>query len=207
MHRHSRPLGPSRRRTVTLAGAGLLAALLPSTGRSAAPQAVAPMTDRLDIPPQTRSFVSPSGRYRLDLELVGPKPPWRVDARLLAVEPGGAVGTRTLWQQRLPHDGGPRLALVSDRGIVVLLDDWIRIPSPRAIMVLTGSGQVLANHSIEQVIDRVQRPPREVTEAARFGNWLSEEARLAQPAGPVLLRCAGRSLSLDLDTGRLTRVD
>lgn len=193
-----------------MVGAGLLAALLPTAGRSAAPEVVDRMADRLDLPPQKRSYSSPSGRYRLELDLVQRTPPWRVDARLLVVDgngTGGASPARTLWQQRLPHEGGPRSALVSDRGAVVLLDDWIRILSPRAVTLLASDGRVLASYSAEQIIERVQRPPREVAEAARFGNWLSEEARLAQPVGPVLLRCAGRGLALDLDSGRLTSVD
>lgn len=200
------PSNPSRRRAATLTGAGLLATLLPAAGRSVAAD-VDRTSDRLDTPPRARSYASPSGRFRLELELAQLTPPWRVDARLLAVDPTGQVSPRTLWQQRLPHDGGPRHALVSDRGAVVLLDDWIHIPSPRAVMLLAGNGQILASYSIEQVIERVQRQPREVTDAARFGNWLSEEARLAQATGPVLLRCAGRGLTLDLDNGRLASVD
>lgn len=188
---------------MSTAGAGLLAALLPVMAQSAAPE----MPDQLDTPPTKRSFVSPSGRYRLEIELVQRTPPWRVDARLLATDGVDVTGGRTLWQQRLPHEGGPRTALVSDRGAVVLVDDWIRVLGPRALTLLAPDGRLLAGYSADQVIERVQRSRREVADAARFGTWMSDEAALSRPLGPVILRCANRGLALDLDTGRLTPTD
>ncbi|MGB3203185.1 MAG: hypothetical protein WBA99_19930, partial [Nodosilinea sp.] len=123
-----------------------IAAVLPHLPDLSVLSQVPPMLSRdaIPYPPTLRHEVSPAGTYHLVLTLEqvasGPR---RTTANLFEL-----TGDRCqqVWSHRLPHSYGPRLALVSEGGMVVLLDEWINVASPYAIVVLGPDGAIEAQY-------------------------------------------------------------
>jgi hypothetical protein len=168
----------------------------------AAPKVV---RDVISRPPSPRQFVSPSGRFRLVLQLAQPERPPRVDARLL--DDRGAAPGQPVWQQQLPHEWGPRTALVTDEGRVVLIDEWINVASRRALTLIDAHGKTQVVHSAEQVFKLLAVPRRSIADAATAGVWRTGEPLLSADGQSVEIRSAGRKLRLATASGQLTLVD
>lgn len=149
--------------------------------------------DSIPYPPLLRHETSPAGNYHLVLTL-GPDAAGtqRTTASLFET-----LGDRCqqVWSHSLPHSYGPRLALVNDAGTVVLLDEWINVASPRAIVLMGVDGTVKRQHSFDEIVAITGQSRSEVVNQAAQGFWL---------AGPPEMNRAGTRLSIPTAGGRLT---
>jgi hypothetical protein len=189
-------------RRVWLLGAGLAWCGVGTAGM--ARSAGTTTADRIVLPPDLRSFSSPSGQYVLELSSADH---WRTRlarARLLARNSGSL---EPAWTQTLPHERGPRHVLVTDTGAVVLIDEWINVPSRHALMLLSPGGERLAHYSIDALVQMLGVPRRTVAEHGKLGIWLSAAPSLAPDGSAVVLPSAGRRLLLRLADGSLSAAD
>lgn len=112
-----------------------------------------------------------------------------------------------MWQQRLPHEWGPRTAVVSDEGRVVLVDEWINVVSSLALTLLDAQGRTVVVHPAEQIFSLLDVPRRSIADAATAGVWRTGEPRLSADGEAVELHAANRRLRLSTRTGQLILVD
>lgn len=190
----------ARRRWVLGTGLGLGAVMARADASGSAEPRV--MRDVISKPPSPRQFVSPSGRFTLMLQLAVPERPPRVSAQLF--DNASAAPSQPLWQQVLPHEWGPRTALVTNEGRVVLVDEWINVVSRRALTVLDVQGKTQRVHHAEEVFKLLDVPRRSISDAATAGPWRTGEPVLSADGETVELRSAQRRLLLSTRTGQLT---
>ena len=162
------------------------------------------MKDAIVLPPAKRTFASPSGNFALTLSSLDGWKTFQATAELVAID--GAV-RRSIWRQTLPHEKGPRHVLVLNSGAVILIDEWINVPSRHALMLIDAQGKTLAHYSIDELISVLGVARGIVGANGKLGVWLSEMPT-PNAAGTLLnLRSAGRWLRLDLASGRVTAAD
>jgi len=168
---------------------------------SEAPQAM-PSSDRIDTPPAQREFSSASGRYRLRIESLDG---WRSPQPQASLAQRRADGRHeTLWTRPLPHYHGPRMALVSDAGQVVLVDEWINVRSRHALVLLNASAHELLHATHDQVLAALGVTLDAVASQARLGTWLASAPELTANQLHARMGAGGRVLRLELRSGALT---
>lgn len=158
--------------------------------------------DAIPYPPILRHETSPAGNYHLILTL-GKDAAGRRHSTASLFE---ALGDRCqqVWSDILPHSYGPRLGLVNDSGTVVLLDEWINVASPYAIVLMGADGEVKAQHSFDDIVAVTDQSRAEVVEQAAQGFWLAGRPALNRSGSQVSIPAAGGQLTLDLATGDLS---
>ncbi|MGF1518364.1 MAG: hypothetical protein ACFCVB_11230 [Nodosilinea sp.] len=156
--------------------------------------------DVLPMPPALRHRASPSGDYHLVLTLTEAEGRRYTIASLYVAT--DAV-CQQIWSQPLPHSYGPRLALVNDAGTVVLLDDWINVASPRAIVVLDRAGAVMAQHSFDDIVATTGQSRAAVVDQAAQGFWLAGNPEIHRAGSHLSIPTAGGQLTLDLTNGKI----
>lgn len=157
--------------------------------------------DAIARPPVHQEVVSPNGSYILILTAPENWASKQVDATLYSAE---ETLCQPLWSKTLPQEYGPRFALVNDQGQVAMLDEWINVASPHAVMVLNSTGQIVTQHGFEDLATRLQISRADIVEAARFGWWISSAPTLSHNGQTVQVRTAGKQLRIDLETGALS---
>ncbi|MBE9156500.1 hypothetical protein IQ265_06605 [Nodosilinea sp. LEGE 06152] len=157
--------------------------------------------DAIPYPPLLRHESSPAGTYHLVLTLEQDA----TGARRTTASLFETMGDRCqqVWARRLPHSYGPRLGLVTDRGIVVLLDEWINVASSYALVVMGPDGEVKAQHSFDDIVAVTDQSRAEVVEQAAQGFWLAGNPVINRGGSQVSIPTAGGRLTLDLTTGNL----
>ncbi|QOY87073.1 hypothetical protein [Paludibaculum fermentans] len=154
------------------------------------------------LPPDFRSFSSPAGAYVLELR--GPRG-WRppqAQAELFSARPGAR---RSVWTKPLPHRYGPAQAVVSDEGLVLLLDEGLRTPGPLAVAVLARDGSETARYSTSGIAKAAGVTLPALIKSARVGIWMSAPPAMTPDGAAVVLEAAGVQLKVELHSGRLSR--
>ena len=162
------------------------------------------MAHLISLPPDRREFYSPSGNFVLTVATANHWKTPLATAELLSVD--GAL-RRPLWQRTLPHKKGPRRALVSDSGAVVLIDEWPNSVSRQALVCLDDSGQTLAHYSTQQLSRLLGVARKTLKSHARRGLWLSRVPVLRPDGSAVDFKAGGRKLVLRLADGGLLAAD
>lgn len=157
--------------------------------------------DAIPYPPILRHETSPAGRYHLILTL-GPDAAGRQRTTASLFEARGDRCQR-VWSHTLPHSYGPRLALLNDAGIVVLLDEWINVASPRAIVMLGLDGEVKSQHGFDDIVAVTGQSRAEVVDRAVQGFWLGGTPEMNRAGTQLSIPTAGSWLTLDLATGEM----
>lgn len=160
--------------------------------------------DRISLPPARREFASPSGRYLL---AITSDDSWQTRRTTGALLDRSGTLPFLCWRQPLPQTQGPRHVLVTDQGASVLIDDWINVPSPHALVLVNRDGQQLASFSIDALITLLAVPRRTVAAHGRLGIWLSAPPVLSADGGQLWLASGGRQLILRLADGALSATD
>ncbi|MEL6940218.1 MAG: hypothetical protein AAFO84_13605 [Cyanobacteria bacterium J06598_1] len=150
--------------------------------------------DSISHPPLRQTFSA--GDYQLVIAAVDE---WHTEGATAQLY----KGTQLQWEQRLPHAYGPRFAQVGVEGQVALFDEFINVASPRAVMVIARSGDVIAQHSFEAVGDAIARSAADLTTQATSGWWISAPPVLNDAGNEVLVKTGGTMLEIDLVTGEL----
>lgn len=159
-----------------------------------------PTTDAIARPPDRQVVASPRQDYILILQTPDEWASKRVEATLYEATDDRC---QPRWSQALPHEYGPRYALVSDQGQVTLLDEWINVASDYAVMVLGVDGEEIARYDFEAMRQAVDMPVDVVVERAQTGWWISAEPRLSPDGEQVRVAIGGKTLRIDLSTGQL----
>lgn len=157
--------------------------------------------DAIPYPPLLRHETSPAGNYHLILTL-GPDAAGTQRTTASLFETLGDRCQR-VWSHPLPHSYGPRLALVNDAGTVVLLDDWINVASPRAIVLLGVDGKVKAQYGFDDIVEVTGQSRSEVVNQAAQGFWLAGTPEMNRAGTQLSIPTAGGQLTLDLATGAM----
>jgi len=160
--------------------------------------------DRRVLPPEIREFKSPSGDFVLTLST---SDHWKTRYANASLVEHDGTQSQQRWQQTLPHQHGPRHVLVTNAGAVVLADEWINIPSRRALMLIAPDGKILAQYSLDQLIETLGVSRKDITPNARHGIWLGALPAVSDDGSAVLLEAGGRHLRMSLADGALTVVD
>jgi len=158
------------------------------------------MKDAIDLPPAVREFQSPNGKFVLTLSNSDNWTTRFVCAQFDAVS---GPSRRRLWKQVLPHEHGPRQVYLTDAGAVVLIDEWINIPSRHALMLIDHNGQTLAHQSLDALIRILGVQRQAITVHARLGVWLMAHPVISTNGAVMSIPVENRSLDLKLTTGHL----
>ena len=129
--------------------------------------------DEIALPPIQRSITSENGEF--ELIITRPErlvPDMFPKAVLYRIVPNSE---RTkVWDKTLNIYIGPRFAVVSNAGIVVLLDEWLRkVVTDYAIQVYGLDGSLAYNYKLEKIIPITGLNWPEIAETAKYGAWIS----------------------------------
>lgn len=173
--------------------AGIFILLLAATG---IPQS-ALSADAMLLPAAERSFASPGGHFLLKVRLFDGR---RANAELLDLQ---GDKPRSLWQLTLLQEQGPRFAVVTDRGTVLLVDEWINVISRHALQLIDRSGRTIAHYPAEHLFKLLAVPRFQITVQAKAGPWISRGPTLSPDQTVAEFQAGGRRLRVDLATGDL----
>jgi hypothetical protein len=158
--------------------------------------------DRESLPPPRREFASPNGRCRLVVET---RDGWKTPRPQATLQRIGAEGRAAeLWSRELPHHHGPRAALVSDAGRVLLVDEWISVTSRFTLVLIDDANRTLVTYDHAAVMAALGATWAELGAHARSGTWISDSPTLAPDQRSARIGAAGRVLRVDLGDGALT---
>lgn len=160
--------------------------------------------DRIELPPEVRAFQSPSGAYVFEVRAIDR---WKLpqsEAELFLVTPD--AGRRSLWRAVLPQRYGPGSAFVTDAGRVLLLDEWMKTPSSHAVELFSQDGELIARHSMSEIVALSGVPGSEIVTVATVGPWMSALPAMSPTQDTVLVEAGGVPLEIDLHTGRISQV-
>lgn len=182
-----------------LAGAAIILFVRAPLNQALTPVAKSVAADRLALPPERQS--TSNGAYRL--EIVG-ETGWLPPTPTATLYNDNAL----LWQKQLPHQYGPRFALVGAGGQVVLLDEYINVASSYAIALIDPTGKEIITYSFDDIQTFLQDISRaELTRQAASGWWISNQPQLDETAQNALVETGGTTLQINLTTGELSRRD
>ena len=179
-------------------GLCVVMAFFAAVGKTAAVEIV---SDRIVLPPERREVLSPSSRFVLVLATADKWKTPHGSAELYLV---GTDERQLLWKRDLPHYHGPRRALVSDKGEVLLVDEWINVASRYALTIIDLENRIVASYNAEQVFKTLGVPLREITHHAKAGPWITDGPVFSPDGKFALIMAGGRTLEVSLSDGRLT---
>ncbi|MEL6604680.1 MAG: hypothetical protein AAFP20_15820 [Cyanobacteria bacterium J06614_10] len=151
--------------------------------------------DQLTHPPLRQSVTNQ--RYRFEITAVDG---WETPAALGTLYESGTPR----WEVELAHQYGPRFALVSPTGQVLLIDEFINVASSRAIALYTAQGDLIAQHSFDDIQQALGISRASLTQKATSGWWVSAPPTLNEAGDLGLVQTGGTTLSIDLLTGHLS---
>jgi hypothetical protein len=194
-------------RSVRIAARLLLLAAVPVAYvacSSPSPGAQAVVPDERVLPPARRVFESASRNFALSVSTADQ---WQTPSARVTLQQLAPAPVRTVWEQTLPQEHGPRRVIVTNQGVVVMVDEWINVPSRFALMILDARGQRVANYSLDELITTLAVPRSAISANATLGIWLSAEPVLTADGGSVSFRVGGRGLIVRLSDGVLTATE
>lgn len=155
--------------------------------------------DRITLPPVRKE--SPSGTY---VFAVSTPDNWRgffATGELFSL---AGSSRRLLWSARLPQRFGPRFALTSDSGTVVMVDEWMNVTTQYAVVIVDPANRPIAWHSTDAVQAALHVPMNRIVEMAVHGPWVSVPPRFDVTGESVLVGAAGKTLIIRLSDGALS---
>lgn len=157
--------------------------------------------DRIELPSASRDIESSNGSYILRLSTFDQWQSKHVVAELFQKE---RASHTLLWHQILPHEYGPRYALVGKEGQVLLLDEWINVKSSYAATLVGRDGQVIRRYDFEAILEILGVPVAEVVRSAKYGWWISLPPAFDSSGTVAEVRAAGTILRIRLEDGNLS---
>ncbi|MEL6259606.1 MAG: hypothetical protein AAFR12_00935 [Cyanobacteria bacterium J06626_6] len=159
-------------------------------------QVVAPSSpDRLTHPPLRQTVANQGYQF-----VVSAADGWETPAATGTLYESGTP----LWEVELAHQYGPRFAIVSSTGQVLLIDEFINVASSRAIALYSVQGELMAQHSFDDIQQTLDLPRARLTQKATSGWWVSAPPALNEAGDIGLVQTGGTTLSIDLLTGHLS---
>ncbi len=165
------------------------------------PTAATVVSDSIDLPPVRREFWSPDRQFLLVVESADD---WRTLYPRASLLDARSAQRPPLWSRLLQQQFGPRAALVSAQGQVLLVDEWINVTSRWALMLLDARDRVVASYDHDAVVAALGVPAERVMQQARMGPWLAAAPVLAADGRSARIPAGGRTLVVSMATGQLT---
>jgi hypothetical protein len=154
--------------------------------------------DRIQLPPLEEEFSSPTGTYKFKISTLDEWKSMRSTGELFKKD----VRTyNLLWSRILPHNYRPRFVIVGEKGEVLLLDEWINVKSPFAVMLLDKKNQVVTQYDFNAIQKLLGIPGSELVKAARYGAWMMEPPKLNTDNTRVIVKTGHKELSIRLKDG------
>ena len=116
-------------------------------------------------------------------------------------------GETPLWEKSLPHQYGPKFVIVSTRGNVLLLDEFINVASPHAITLIDSAGNTIARHGFKDIQTTLNVSAADLTKQATTGWWISAPPTLIESANCVTVSTGNATLGIDLTTGAMGQLE
>ncbi|MEM6451576.1 MAG: hypothetical protein AAF703_14815 [Cyanobacteria bacterium P01_D01_bin.105] len=156
-------------------------------------------SDRLAHPPERQSFTN--GPYQLTIFSTDS---WQTPTAMGTLE---SEDTQ-LWQQTLPHQYGPKFALVTPSGQTILFDEYINVASDYAIALIAPSGETTVTYSFDDIHQALQENSPDIARAdlprqATAGWWMAAAPTLNATSTHALVKTGGTTLQIDLTSGQL----
>jgi hypothetical protein len=186
---------------VSLLAIGLVGCAVPEANETSGESRAMGQDDSISLPPKQAELRSPSGEYLFVFETVpGAKPPRSTGTLFRTTD-----GERTiLWSRELPQEYRARFGAVSDGGRVLLLDEWINVASPYAVMVLSPQGELIAQHDFDAVAAVLGVSRNEIVAAARTGWWIQAPPSIVAGSEVATVAAAGKLIAISLLDGSLS---
>lgn len=160
--------------------------------------------DWIALPPEEEEFRSSDGSFVFVLESKDrAQTPFHSTGQLFYDRPDVR---EKLWGRELPQEYRPRFAVVSNDGVVVLLDEWINVESRYAVMILDRENRLVDEHNFDAVASVLEVPAPEIVRSAKHGFWLQSGPRFDAEQTKVLVEAAGKTLAIRLADGALSLV-
>jgi hypothetical protein len=160
------------------------------------------IADAMSLPPLRREFMSQGKNY---VFVVASSDRWKsgqAQGKLFQVT---EKGRKLLWTRKLSHLYGPRYSLVTDRGQVLLVDEWIHQPIEQTVQLFDRHNSLVVEYSFHQLL-RLMDISTAQRQAKTRQNYLAIIAlpTLNEAEMIVKLEVLGKKASLDLLTGDLS---
>ena len=159
--------------------------------------------DRIEHPPLRREFASPNGQFILVVEAVDQ---WKRLAAKATLLRNSAATSQAVWSKAIAQQLGPRQALVSNEGRVLMIDEGINVRSRYALMLFDPMGQVLATHDFDALARAAGATEAAIKSHARSGTWMGDKPLLTATGEFAEIAFAGRRLRVSLRDGALSVV-
>jgi len=158
------------------------------------------VSDGITHPLESQAFVG--GDYRL---VISTADEWQTPTATARLYKEG----EQLWQKTLPHQYGPKFALVSPTGQTLLLDEYINVASDYAIALINTDGQTTATYSFNDIHRTLQSADSTITRAdiaekAKFGWWITARPTMIKAGTHAHVETGGTVIQIDLERGTLT---
>ncbi|NEP19420.1 MAG: hypothetical protein F6J97_21435 [Leptolyngbya sp. SIO4C1] len=180
--------------TLGWTGSAVACTSLPSSTAPKEPIAAVP-NDTIALPDLQTDYRSPNGQYQFVVSAVDGWQTPRAVGQLYSLQSGQTL----LWEKPLPQAYGPRFAVVTPAGDVILFDEQLNIASPYAVMVLDAAGEAIAQHSFDDIQALLAQPRAEIVEQAAIGWWIETPPAWDAQLEQVRLSAAGTSLAVTSD--------
>ncbi len=163
--------------------------------------------DKRNTPEVVREFSSPSGEFQLVVTgckgWLNPRP----SAQLFRVAKSGQPRSEVWKIDELPHRLGPWDVLISNEGVVVLVDEWVRTPTPLSLMVIDPVGKIKVVHSIGDIAKFTGNSPTLLIDSAKMGIWQSSKPMVSSDSQSITFFTGDTNFSLSLESGEMSRQD
>lgn len=161
--------------------------------------------DKRKTPKLVREYSSPSGEFHL---VVTGREGWakpHPSAQLFQISESGTSRSQVWRIDELPHRLGPGDVLISNSGVVVLIDEWVRTPSPVSLMVVGAVGKTIKVHSFNDIAQVTGKPKDSLIESAKVGIWQSRRPVISLDSERVQFFTGDTHFTLDLESGVISR--
>lgn len=162
----------------------------------------APQGDWIPHPPDREEVQSRDGQYRLTIATVDSSG-WKSRRSTAELQQRVAGRWQTRWTTDLPHAYRPRFAVVSVRGEVILLDEWINIISRLTVVLIDPTGKIAASKGADAILDALGLPASEVVPKAKLGWWLQAPPRITEDGLDIEVQAADRVLRIRFSDGTI----
>jgi hypothetical protein len=157
--------------------------------------------DRIPLPPVREEYFSPSGSYMFVVSTADDWKSMQSSGDLFSIDGGTR---KLLWSRVLPQNYRPRFVLVGNQGEVLLLDEWMNVKSPYAVVVLDNKNHVIAQYDFDAIQKILDIPEAKIVRMAKHGWWITSPPKLNASEGIALIEAAGKIVTVRLHDGRLS---
>ena len=152
--------------------------------------------DSITLPPPSRVVNSANNSYSFRITT---SDNWRTPFPQGVLTSNSNARLRLTWSGKLPQYYGPRFALVTSTGDVILVDSWLNTKPIPAIAILNHGKRSWVSFGFDDVLRSLGVSAARVAEKARFGSWwISGKPYLDAAENRVLIPAGGQNLMVDL---------